>query len=340
MKKSLITLTIILAAVAMVAAFSCPALAAVKGQCSNCHTMHYSQNGTDWTGGGTEGPYTALLVNDCLGCHTTTSEEPYAKGYPYVKGTGYDNDKCLAGGFFQTDVEIDDDNGNKNHDIGADAEPAGFDAGESAWYTGMVNGLGCAGSNGCHGNQTDLDDMAAIKGGHHSPTAYRILYVGSDAVDCVDGPVTVASPRDYEMALNAAPTEGDYYNVYSADRDNDVTISELCAKCHGNFHGESGNTSDVGEAGTWIRHPTDVEIPSTWAIYSTITIVDRKWNPPGYASPTEGIAPTGTVMATCISCHRAHGTAENDLLRFAYSTQEAGMSTSTVGCLGCHDAQR
>ncbi|MBW1677887.1 MAG: hypothetical protein JRJ79_15125 [Deltaproteobacteria bacterium] len=336
MKKPILTLTIILAAAALVAGFCSPATAAVKGICSNCHTMHYSQGGTQLSTWGTVGPYTTLLTNDCLGCHTTTGNVPYANGYPYVKGSGFDNDTCLAGGFFQPTAVPGDNNSNENHDIGATAAPAGFDGVETTWYTGTSDGLSCAGTNGCHGNQTDLDDMVAIKGGHHAPTAYRILYVGTDPVDCVDGPGT----RDYEMALNDTPSSGEYYNVYSAHRDDDVTISELCAKCHGDFHGESGNTTDVGVAGAWIRHPTDNLIPTTWGIYTTVTIDDRKWNPPGYATPTEGVAPTGTPRATCISCHRAHGTAENDLLRFNYATQLAGQTSSTVGCLGCHDKQR
>ena len=43
----------------------------------------------------------------------------------------------------------------------------------------------------------------------------------------------------------------------------------------------------------------------------------------------------------CISCHRAHGTPNDDILRFDYSTQIAGSgSSSSTGCLGCHHLQR
>ncbi|MEW6600485.1 MAG: cytochrome c3 family protein [Nitrospirota bacterium] len=42
----------------------------------------------------------------------------------------------------------------------------------------------------------------------------------------------------------------------------------------------------------------------------------------------------------CLSCHRAHGSAQNDLLRFDYSTMNAGNSTNNGGCETCHVAQR
>lgn len=320
--------------------------AAVSGVCSDCHTMHNSQGGGDM---GLATPQSALLLNDCLGCHTTTGIDPLVDGYPYVRlgGSGASDDNCLAGGFFQTDIDIGDNNGNENHDIGAIAVPAGFDSGETTWYTGHSagggNGLGCAGTNGCHGNETDLDDMAAIKGGHHDPSAYRILYVGTNGV-------VGSGAKDYEEAIIDNPstevvTSGDTQNVniYSAGVD-DPSISELCAKCHGDFHNESGSTDDCGSASPWIRHPTDVAIPASWAIGDTAYTLDGddyKHNPVGYQDATFQL--TSGRMATCLSCHRAHGTANNDLLRWGYSTQLAGQETASqvdFGCLGCHDAQR
>ncbi|MBW1796078.1 MAG: hypothetical protein JRJ38_16920 [Deltaproteobacteria bacterium] len=335
MRQTMIRLTVLVAAAALVTVLPGSASAAVQGICSNCHTMHYSQGGTSMhTGWGTGGPYTTLLLNDCLGCHTTTGSDPLVGAYPYVKlGSGATNDNCLAGGFFRTaGPQTGDNNSNENHDIGATAAPAGFDGAETTWYTGTTNGLGCAGTNGCHGNQSDLDDMAAISGGHHSPSAYRMLYVGSAGVTG-----SGVGTNDYEEALISSPSTTAYYNVYSADVSGDTTISELCAKCHGDFHNESGSTTDCGTAGAWIRHPTDNLIPTSWAISSNVGPDDLKWNPPGYAGAT---VTAGAERVTCISCHRAHGTAENDLLRFNYGTQLAGQTSSTVGCLGCHDRQR
>ncbi|MCG7851001.1 MAG: hypothetical protein MIO92_00605, partial [Methanosarcinaceae archaeon] len=119
----------------------------------------------------------------------------------------------------------------------------------------------------------------------------------------------------------------------------DPSISELCAKCHGDFHNESGTTADCGAASPWVRHPTDVAIPTTWAIGNTAYAPDGndyKNNPVGYDGATLDIT---AKRATCLSCHRAHGTANNDLLRWDYGTQLAG-GANEYGCLGCHDAQR
>jgi predicted CXXCH cytochrome family protein len=314
--------------------------AAVSGVCSDCHTMHNSQGGGDM---GLATPQSALLLNDCLGCHTTTSTDPLSddKGYPFVKLGSATDSNCLAGGFFQTDADTSDNNANENHDIGSQAVPAGFDDSETTWYKGTTEGLGCAGTNGCHGNETDLDDMAAIKGGHHDPSAYRILYVGTNGV-------VGSGAKDYEELVIRTPattpvTSGDTQNVniYSAGVE-DPSISELCAKCHGDFHNESGTTNDSGSASPWIRHPTDVEIPGNWTIGdegNLLTGSDYKNNPVGYNDADD----SGQRMATCLSCHRAHGTENADLLRWDYSTQLAGQESDsqvTYGCLGCHDAQR
>jgi len=347
MKKSLMTLTIMLAVAAMVAAFSCPAQAAVSGPCVECHTMHNSQGGIPMRVDDVVEPLSALLLDTCLGCHTNGDTGPYVGGYPFVKSSSgsLDDDLCLAGGFFQVTADTDDDNSNENHDIGSMAVPAGFDSGETTWYTGTADGLGCAGTNGCHGNEIVLDDMAAIAGGHHAPTAYRILYVGDEAV-------IGSGAKDYEAAIIATPTTGvvtsgdtQNVNIYSADVINETTISELCAKCHGDFHNESGTTGDVGVASPWIRHPTDVVIPSTWTIAgATLIGVDYKHNPVGWDDADYNV---GEKKATCLSCHRAHGTDNQDLLRWGYvstdpggATQSAGDSSITYGCLGCHDRQR
>ncbi|MDY6968086.1 MAG: cytochrome c3 family protein [Spirochaetota bacterium] len=328
-KKFSSSLIVVFIAIAIVSYFTNQATAAVSGACVNCHTMHNSQNGSPVDG---DGPNEALLNNDCLGCHTTSGSDPLDDGTntPFVMLSSASDDNCLAGGFFTT-ANPADNNGNNTHDIGATALPAGFNSTETSWYTGNTDGLGCAGTNGCHGNQVDLNDMTAISGGHHNPAAvYRMLYVG------IAGVVGTGA-SDYEEDLIATPDAGDPHNIYSAGV-NDPSISELCAKCHGDFHNENGSTEDCGASSPWIRHPTDVEIPSSWAIgveTTPLTASDYKNNPVGYDAAIEA----GQRKATCLSCHRAHGTANNDLLRWDYSTQVAA-GGATYGCLGCHDAQR
>lgn len=321
--------------------------AAVSGQCNNCHTMHNSEDGEPMRLDDESEPLSALLVADCLGCHTTDGSDPLVDGYPFVRlASGASDDNCLAGGFFQVTPDTGDNHKNQNHDIGATALPAGYDSNEATdWYAGDTDGLGCAGTNGCHGNEEiDLvDDMAAVRGGHHAPDTYRMLYVGGN-------PVVGSGAEDYEKAIIANPEttvvtveDGQNVNIYSAGV-SDPSISELCAKCHGDFHNEVNTTDDVGSGSPWLRHPTDEAIPAAWAIGNagyTPTRDDYKHNPVGYDNATYDIT---AKRVTCLSCHRAHGTANNDLLRWPYSTQIAGLGPDDqdvkYGCLGCHDKQR
>lgn len=350
MRKLMLLFTGSAMVVALVAVLCYPVLAAVRGPCSDCHTMHNSQGGETVveTSEGATDAQSALLVSDCLGCHTTTGTDPLVDGYPYVESStadGFTDDRCLAGGFFVAGTDSSGDNDDVAHSVGNQNEPAGYNTAETTWYTGLTDGLGCAGSNGCHGSEDVVDDMEAISGGHHSPSAYRILYVNGTPV-AGDGAVDYEESIINESAAGIV-TSGDTQNVniYSADTSStDGTISELCAKCHGDFHNEVGTTADTG-AGTagdpWIRHPSDAPIPDdSWDIYdSTLTESDYKNNPVGYLDADD----TNARMATCLSCHRAHGTENPDLLRWAYDTQLAGQESGsevTFGCLGCHNKQR
>ncbi len=354
MKKMMLSLTILLGAAALVAAFSSPAAAAVSGRCDNCHTMHSSQGGSTpdlWTSQTVtyEDLTGSLLVTDCVGCHLTTGTNPYddtaSSPTPYVyvgTGSGY-----LAGGYFTDGGGSHDDN---SHTIDSPDDPAGWTSGEGAFgdYDGGTTGLECAGQSGCHGVQSETDEAKAIAGGHHENTlkmalGYRMLMVGTDAVVGIEA-------SDYEKELNANTTfdESEDHNLYSANQTaaNTASISELCGKCHSAFHGDDSN-SDIYTSNAWIRHPTDTIIPTTaadgWEIQYGVTATeytaeDWRYNPVG----TQGAAAPGVdnKYVTCLSCHRAHGSEYNDILRFDYSAQEASSATVDTGCLGCHDRQR
>jgi len=301
------------------------AIAAVTGVCSDCHTMHNSQSGTSVV---TDGPYGSLLASSCIGCHSTTGTDPYDGTTPFVQGTYLTDTNCLAGGYFTTNTG--DDHSDNSHTLGSLASPAGY---TGTWYTGTSTGLKCAGSSGCHGYETEGDEVKAIAGGHHENDlkpllGYRMLVVGSTLVGGIEA-------ADYEEELITTGGTSGVHNVYCADTaSTNATISELCGKCHGDFHSTAGTQNSDG---AWIRHPSDVAIPSGWIIStSTLTGQDYVNNPVGYVDGVEA----GTRYVTCLSCHRAHGTGYPDLLRWAYTTQVAGSGTTTYGCLGCHDKQR
>jgi hypothetical protein len=149
-----------------------PAEARVAGPCSNCHTMHNSQNGNEevivdpngteqvgWDGSGNlvavgsptvTTPQESLLKTDCIGCHSTTTSNTIIEMGGI--GTGYDvpivwninNNHLqadeLAGGNF-SHVAADQTKGHNVLGI------SGVD-GNLPRAPGWSSGLGCAGS--CH----------------------------------------------------------------------------------------------------------------------------------------------------------------------------------------------
>jgi Zn-finger protein len=372
MKKTLIMSVITLLSLLMVYGL---ANAVVSGSCANCHTMHGYQGGVEitWLKGATDpdGPYGALIKGTCLGCHTTAGSDPYPGSgtyfhYPFVKSSisgAFTDTNCLAGGFFPvTELGPGTAHTGNAHTLGSPAAPVGYTTGYT-WYKGTssATGLTCSGSSGCHGSQTIDDPSAAISGGHHgtSTYGYRILaaYNNGSPVAVLGGGAG-GSGKDYEKALIAAvtPAAGGrsstnttyYHNIYKAAIGGTDTISQLCANCHGLFH------SETRALGAWIRHPTDVELPTYIAgppvmwepsndtVYNNF---DAKFNPYGFTNVS---ATTGTKMVTCLSCHRVHGTEQYDILRFKYTEaesgqQQAGRAPGTIiayGCLGCHSGQR
>ena len=355
MKKTLITFTIMLAAAAMVAAFSCPAQAAVTGPCVDCHTMHNSQGGepmaTDLSGAATTDTFAHLTRSSCIGCH----KGPTVGGAPDVMMT-YDDpaENVSAGGSFAVWSDATDDA--KVHNvqnivgltIGTDGQNTGTNdvpGLKETEYANMNNlsggsndpdSLTCAGATGCHGTINDstlTTSDQGIRGFHHGSDAYRYLEIDSGGGDVIgEGAAGL-------LGWEADGADATHHNVYSADTT--VGINRFCANCHPDFH----DTTDTQSAGSWIRHPTDNTLVSTDWDLGSVT-VDYKQNPFAWQNLTEA-APDTAYAATdagasvaCISCHRAHGTPYADLLRFPYDTQSAGSTSMTTGCLGCHYKQR
>ncbi len=372
--------------------------AAVTGQCSDCHTMHNSQDGT------TVVPELgrSLTTGDCVGCHTGTNGTDPAN-IPYVMsaagteyGPGYtgggalvnDGTNTLAGGSFNgvrlggTDSYGHNVVGISNTDTTLSYTPPGWIAATfpandgSGSPIGDINGgaatwttqLTCAGTNGCHGSHVENDDFADIRGSHH----------GDDST--IDGTTVARSYRflrgilgfeddDWEYTV-AANDHNQYYGVdrtsTSTTGMDSQTISYLCAECHGMFHSNDGSTAGSGiiEGGPaidnvnpWLRHPTDFALLSTDAGSEYLSYADASGNlatTPGTTASYNFIAPlasatvtavidnpfsgTDSDIVTCLSCHRAHGSVNDDLLRWDYTQMvaSAGGGFANKGCFACH----
>jgi len=304
---------------------------ALSGSCGGCHTMHNSQDGVDGSG-----PNELLLKSTCAGCHTTGS----AIG-PQIDKTS----EILAGGSFDTTTIAT--TAAKRHDVqdlslteGIAATPGN---GGDSIITLSPNDLTCAGAKGCHGKHvTGMGSDAGISGSHHgaADATYRFLWIGTSV-----SPTAVFGIGDADREATVSNTD---HNVYSAD--STQGISSFCNQCHGEFHGTDA-TETGGTASPWKRHPTD---------YKLFTIAGADWDdsqtnlnaddaPIGLVSIgtnvtttnyyQDGVIDTDNSAVICLSCHRAHGSSNDDLLRWDYSTMNAGEG-GTTGCLSCHYAQR
>ncbi len=341
----------------------------VSGHCSDCHTMHCSQSGQplsiEYPGGAiATNPFPALTKGDCIFCHSdksgisnvpivVSSSEP-----TYIFGT---TDNVTAGGDFWWVATWGNNSDSKGHDVKGIAlesykEPPGWDSSydsrrsDADWGS---NQLTCSGKYGCHGNPSEVNPVKAILGAHH----------GHNSTSC-DGSTLAKSYRfllgikgtedpDWEKDWSASDHNGyyavDLYNQ-SVNRpgSNSGSINYLCGECHGKFHWETANNT---YASPWLRHPTDIDMNN---------VSNKEYgNYPGLFNGTVGgvknyfpEVPVGNkdgavlsqvltgsgaddAIVLCVSCHRAHATPYDSILRWDYK-RWPGISDNQNGCLACH----
>jgi hypothetical protein len=366
MKKNLFIVAIAVLALAFASGY---AFAVAQGPCVNCHTMHDSQNGVGVTGAGPQ----PVLLNKvgCLGCHGQNTAANIINYIPQVVTQGTD----LAAGNFayllNAGAKVLDaaDSGATTSSAGHNVTDLGVAEANLTAPPGDENGTGitnanftCSGTLGCHGDRTVSDKFGAVKGGHHGndsilkfgagftltgqgadvPRSYRFLKGVKGAEVSTWSNASAASHNDYMgSALGGVSEDGGIASPGSAG-----TISGLCAECHGNFHGASADVG--GPTGTpWKRHPADIILPAgtteyaayaganAWSVDAPVgrtaaTLVDA------LAAPISSVTP-GTDIVMCISCHKVHGSANADILRWNYSNINAGGGeVGAVKCFICH----
>ncbi|MEJ2252996.1 MAG: cytochrome c3 family protein [Nitrospirota bacterium] len=347
--------------------------ARVTGLCLDCHTMHNSQggepvaltNGAAWKGGALTGdpepsPQSHLLVTDCVGCHSSTGSEtivtlPGGGKVPIVYNQSLPLEPLAGGNFFWV-VRDGDAYG---HNVSGVGEPDGVL--HSAPGRDRRTGF-CADS--CHDTLADPPSGKNYERGgcrgchvftyHHEDNAvYRFLKghgaeapagdLAPERRDIQKHPDYVAGREHPAWEQNATRTEHNYYK--GTDRAYTSTgtalgqyhsVSAFCAGCHYAFHGpyDPLNSSGAGSAGPWLRHPTDVAIATSgeYAGYDPITDYSVE-TPVAWLDPETPDRSEAVVM--CLTCHRAHGSDQPELLRFDYDEMIAGSGRSS-GCLRCH----
>lgn len=336
--------------------------AKVTGVCSNCHTMHNSQNGQPMaTFGGTTSAQPCLLRGTCLGCHGQN-----AGGTVNIISLGnvpqvlHAATTDLAGGNFAYIT------GAKTRGTGTDSNTAGHnptDLGTNETIltsppgdqhaTGITNtNFTCAGAKGCHGNRAVEDKLLSIKGSHH--TIDTALKFGAGFTTATQGTTSGVSYRFLLCVKGAEDTDwegtttttdhNEYFGATSMGASSltspaNNTISGLCAECHGYFHGATA--SEAGSVSPWLRHPTDIVLPNTgeytgYTAYSFVAPVARQSIAAGSTLALGTVAP-GTDVIMCLSCHRAHASPYFKMMRWDYKSST--LSTAISGCNVCHTSK-
>lgn len=354
--------------------------AMVKGPCSNCHTMHNSQNGIAMNFDGSNEPNTHLLrTSGCVGCHAQGGSEhtiiANGNAIPQVMHT---NGTDLAAGNFAYINGLKGSGASqaKGHNV-IDLLPPDTihlyppggpykNAGAGIQHPDTMPGrFTCAGLYGCHGNIHIVDPMASMQGAHHAVSSNKPLgatvgdsfrfLIGQTGLEVDDWQNTNSTHHnEYKAASQFVPQlpggngpgecgwchpdkMGGLLPAAGSD------MGDFCLRCHPLFH------SWVDQNSAWFRHPSNVALPggtSEYANYTEYNVdapVARKTLPDSISSivtPYRSVQGVGYDYVNCISCHKAHATDHEDLLRWDYANIEAGNGTSDgEGCIICHTSK-
>jgi hypothetical protein len=363
----------VLAASTAVLAFllSSKVVAKIKGNCSECHTVDQQ--------GGSVGD---LRLPDCVSCHAMGTARrivtlPDGTLVPQV--LHYDTVGDLAGGNFRyilEDVDAGPMGSRKGHDVfdlfpGVFTLPPGFIHKDKPAYFQQIT---CAGMNGCHGIRNQMMvgpggnlfprvGMTALQGAHHA-NVDGPLYSADTVADSfrfLMGVVGLEHTYVPDLYQNVTPTiHNEYYGSRAGAAnyrlcstchvgspkptlDSYITaprnsMSGFCATCHSDFHSKPNS---VGLA--FLRHPVDFVIPNRgeYAKYTTYEVTAPVARPTVYEEPSDVVIP-GQDMVMCLSCHVAHASPYDGMLRFDFREMIAGYAkegATGTGCLACHTSK-
>ncbi len=353
--------------------FALPLEAKVTGPCSNCHTMHNSQDGApvakDDAGNTIETPHGSLLIYSCVGCHSATDGTTWKDsitGAPIVFNSiepTFNTVKGLAAGNFYW-IQTDDTKGHNvlatNPEDTLNPVVAPGDEGRSSCGTeschanihGTVVGAGFDGRQGCTKCHM-IGSGTVAKGYHHLDDTGPVI----DSADegwfrFLDGHQSgaghgVSGIEDDDWQYNSDSSDHNEYLGYSGTKTSTGGFSALgdtmtayCTGCHGNFHIEDDATS----GSPWIRHPSDLIIPNSGEYSRAFNAVGGIGTydpliPVARPSLSGWTGPSSTVtlnsdMVMCLSCHRAHASPYFKMLRWDYKGWPG--SGGTNGCNVCH----
>jgi len=374
MKKTILGLTVMLV-ISLLLWGRETSYAKVTGRCDGCHTMHNSQDGADLNA---VPYGVLLLRDGCVGCHSHLSETlsyPLGTSTVPVVNSGVDpSSSHLAGGNFYWVADAGANQDAKGHNVfGISGQDEAISVDEGAPGNQQVTGE-CQ-TGGCHGtlaaetiSDSVLADYDGFRSGcqgchlnvrHHADDGTGTKYVdnenqgwyrflaGHAGTSVLNYGVEGIEDEDWQATIGA--TDHNEYLGVPVDKNDSTSLQNgsmtaFCCGCHGNFHVQNENVAtDPGSQSPWIRHPSDFVIPDSGeyadmsTTYSTLSPVAR---PVGFAwasnSPSSNVIAGDMVM--CLSCHRPHGSPNDDLLRWPYADMIAGGGggLDNQGCFYCH----
>ncbi len=297
--------------------------------------MHNSQDGATTVNSGNG--YT-LLVDDCIGCHSSDTNQTIINGTPIVLNTIPPLNPLAGGNFYWVSQ------GGAANDV----------FGHNVWgISGVDNNISVAigapgGSNGaackkCHQSlalDPALSTAAEVLGkngcqgchievAHHDDSQpwYRFLKghrTVNHYVEGIEDPNWEQTPdinnHNVYKGIDAIGAPETFNSSHS--------ISGFCYGCHTDFH------ADMGVSSPWIRHPNDVLLPTDvtteYASYDPLATYSNE-APVAYLNPA--VPARAEAVVSCLSCHRAHGSNQPDMLRWDYANMGTG------GCFTCHTSK-
>lgn len=331
--------------------------------CDNCHTMHYSEGGVAPPSkaegypqnADSGGPFPHLLVKAnitdlCLQCHMNNQYT----GAPSVLNTTPGSGTLLPGGDFGYTYNVSPSAlpgqvpGGHNPFGNSGAPSANINPSPDGGATGLVppGNTGAALTNfvctNCHGEHGP--ESGNVNFSNPSSTqsyqnyGYRLLLgvvngnntVAADSIVSqawvVSGGAVVAGPDGANLTVSESSTN---HNVYKGG------FSEWCSSCHANFHSESNTDSNVYNGTAYIRHPTNYNLTSGiirdyGSNYNYVYPLNVVTNSDGQTPTNENPISTNDKIM-CLTCHKAHATANPNSLRWD-PTQASALGQ----CNTCH----
>jgi hypothetical protein len=290
------------------------------------------------------------------GCHGTRAQNLYGTGTTanYTLGTAAPRDGIAA------------ISGAHHANYDGAKEPVQIEKGVNSEHDGSHVAASYRFLRGLKGYGNTTDRWQNLSATSHN----EYFGVAGGTGDYVNGDPTISGCN----TCHVTGSTGARHEADSTLRIPNQSMSGLCSTCHGVFH-SSGTANDIvayngygpaafctdengnevapeldysnchgtgennGVSGAFLRHPSDFILPDAdykeylaYTAYELTAPVARDT----VRTAASSLVEAGKDMVMCLSCHQAHATPYDAMLRFDYNVMVAGGGELGQGCLACH----